>query len=64
MTNQEIETAFELWYDSRKGMPPASFESFKSGISVAMNFMKGKDNANINSKRNGAKRTPSKAGSR
>lgn len=36
MTNQEIETAFELWYDSRKGMPPSSLESFKAGWSDAI----------------------------
>lgn len=36
MTDKQIEKLFVKWYDSRNGMPPASWESFKAGYDAAM----------------------------
>lgn len=36
MTDKQIEALFERWYDSRKGMPPSSFESYLAGYITAM----------------------------
>jgi len=30
------EALFEKWYDSRKGMPPAAYESWKAGWDAAI----------------------------
>lgn len=36
MTAKQIEKAFSDWYDSRTGMPPAAFESWKAGYDEAL----------------------------
>lgn len=39
MTEAQIEKIFERWYDSRKCVPPAAWESFNAGWMAAIKHL-------------------------
>lgn len=40
MINEQIEKLHDKWYDNRKGMPPASWESYLAGWLDAIKHQK------------------------